>query len=153
MLYTLLADLSEAPNPTPGQLGTWLMCGVVILIIIEKVQAIFFKEKPTEQQTVRQSELQSLRADLTKDIADVKTSLASYVTRLELVRIEDQIRNVTAEHKELSKSTQQRYETLAKDIADMRVTQERLNGAIRDEAIQTRDLILAKLNDLKGKAT
>jgi len=112
----------QIPTPIPSSLGEWVISLAMILIILDRGKALFWPNKPRTEQYVDQTQF-----------SELKETLANYVTRIELKRLEDDIANLTAEHKELSKYTHDRVHELASSINQIHVRIEVLHRELHKD--------------------
>lgn len=113
---------ADTPSPLPGELGTVLLSILVILLLFERALAVISWIKPRNEDLVKRSELD-----------EVKAQLASFVTRIELQRLEQQLNSIVSDHKELVKDTSQRHVEFNRIMGDVRLSIEAVRREIREE--------------------
>lgn len=113
---------ADTPSPLPGELGTVLLSILVILLLFERALAVISWIKPRNEDLVKRSELD-----------EVKAQLASFVTRIELQRLEQQLNSIVSDHKELVKDTSQRHVEFNRVMGDVRLSIEAVRREIREE--------------------
>lgn len=129
----------QIPTPVPSTLGEWLLCLVVVLVILDKLKAIFWNSRKGDQY-VDQAQF-----------SELKETMANYVTRIELKRLEDNIATLTAEHKELSKYTHDRVHELASSINQVHVRIEVLHRELHRDIEQMSATITERIEAHAGK--
>jgi small-conductance mechanosensitive channel len=128
--------VAQTPNPPVNELGLFVLCGVVALIAGEKLKNIFWPARARGEEYVKQAEFAEMRA-----------TLSNYVTRLELQRPEQQIVSLSADYKELSRSMQERYETMNRNLQDVRLSVEAVRREIHEEFSKLADKLLDRIAD------
>lgn len=136
----------ELPAPGAQELGNWLLSFALVLVIADRVRAIFWPHKPAKEAFVTKDDVDKLQGDHAVALDKLKTehmsalrelkleverNLTQFVTRLEWRQLEQQIAQLNVDQRELAKSTLARYEQLNTTTVDMRVAVEALRGDLR----------------------
>lgn len=160
-------------TPPVSALGLWIICLFFFGGACIKIYETFVKDrlnKPMADQPATQSDLATHKSNVQAELAanraelaahktdiktewrseliDLRTSLASYVTRVELQRLEQQLLTVISDHKELARTTQSQYQELQRTSGDMRVSQEALRREIREETSKVAAIVSDKIDEL-----
>lgn len=117
-----------------------MLCLACVVIILDRCKSLFWPNKARSEQCVDHDEFQEL-----------KTTLANYVTRVELQRIEQQLTNLHTEHKELSKYTHTRVHEMMNSINQVQVRLEVLHRDIHKDIEVVASTILGRIDGLNTK--
>jgi hypothetical protein len=128
------------PTVTPHEIGSVLMAVAIILLVVERLKALFWPLHAPRSPIPRNEEYVK-RAELD----ETKIKLENFVTRLELQRLEQQMINLAQDHKDLSKSTTAKYDEMCKSISDLRVTVEQVRREIHVETNAAADKVITRL--------
>lgn len=156
-LGLLFAEAEAKTSVSFADIGMVLTALAVILLVIDRVKTIFWPSKPMDEEYVRKAELSQelteiktshskyvddLKIDSNDQIKDLKEKMETFVTRLELQRLESQILVLVNDHKDLVKWTATKYDDMSRSISDLRVSIEQVRREIRVETDNAADKII-----------
>ena len=133
-LGLLFAEAEVHTGVSLTDVGMVVTALATILLVIDRVKTIFWPTKPMQEEYVRKGELDEL-----------KTKMESFVTRLELQRLEAQINTLSQDQKDLGKTTTAKYEDMCKSIGEVRLTIEQVRREVHIEVNQAADKIIGRI--------
>jgi hypothetical protein len=123
------AILAQLPNPTPSQLGTWLVCLAATLFIIDLARRVFVRKPPVEAEFATKAELASLKSEILSRQEKEYEKLDAALRNLE-VSVRTEIRTFTmkldAVPSELNLASERRATEIHKRVNEL----ERLTGKL-----------------------
>ena len=135
----------EAHGASAVDVGIVITALATILLLIERVKAIFWPEKTLQEEFVRHAELDKFKAEQAVTFNELKARMETFVTRLELQRLEAQLTLLSSDQKDQAKASALKYDDLCKSISEVRITIEQVRREIRVETDSVADKVVSRL--------
>jgi hypothetical protein len=132
---------AQEPTITTHEIGSVVLALMVVALFIERIKALFWSHPSTPKLPIPRLEEYIKRAELD----ELKAKLDNFVTRLEMQRLEQQLINLSNDHKDLAKTTAQKNDEMCKSINDIRVSIEQVRREIHVETNAAADRIINRI--------
>lgn len=160
----MLLFSSDLPNPADTDIGKLVVSIGFLLVIAEHAVTLFGwltgrksshgnehehppEAKPLTLEFVTKTDFTEHRNEIKGRLDTMQTTFGQYVTRVELQRLEGEVRTISAEHKQFAGVVQARHEQLTNQLNEMKVSQE----AARSEMKVSQEATRRELGDALHK--